>query len=42
MLWKAALAPVGLLFVSNVFMTFAWYGQLKVENRPMWLLILIS
>jgi uncharacterized protein (DUF486 family) len=42
MLWKAALAPVGLLVVSNVFMTFAWYGQMKVENRPMWLLILIS
>ena len=22
-----AVAPVGLLMVSNVFMTFAWYGQ---------------
>ena len=37
-----AIAPVLLLIVSNVFMTFAWYGQLKVEHRPMWLLIAIS
>ena len=36
------IAPVLLLVVSNVFMTFAWYGQLKVEHRAMWLLILIS
>jgi len=37
-----ALAPIGLLLVSNVFMTFAWYGHLKVENKPMWLLIAAS
>jgi hypothetical protein len=37
-----AIAPIGLLVASNVFMTFAWYGQLKVEHRPMWLLIAIS
>ena len=37
-----AIAPIGLLVLSNVFMTFAWYGQLKVEHRPMWLLIAIS
>jgi uncharacterized protein len=37
-----AIAPVLLLIASNVFMTFAWYGQLKVEHRPMWLLIAIS
>jgi uncharacterized protein (DUF486 family) len=36
------IAPVLLLIVSNVFMTFAWYGQLKVEHRAMWLLVLIS
>jgi uncharacterized protein (DUF486 family) len=35
-------APILLLVVSNVFMTFAWYGQLKVEHRAMWLIILIS
>ena len=26
------LAPIALLFVSNVFMTFAWYGQFKFPN----------
>ena len=34
-----------LLFASNVFMTFAWYGQLKLkifEGRPLWLIILMS
>jgi uncharacterized protein (DUF486 family) len=37
-----ALAPIALLIASNVFMTFAWYGQLKVEHRAMWLIVLIS
>ncbi|HEX2815146.1 MAG TPA: DMT family protein [Phenylobacterium sp.] len=37
-----ALAPILLLIASNVFMTIAWYGQLKVENRAMWLIVLIS
>ena len=37
-----AIAPVLLLLASNVFMTFAWYGQLKVEHRPLWLIVLIG
>ena len=37
-----ALAPILMLIASNVFMTFAWYGQLKVENRALWLIILSS
>ena len=37
-----AISPVLLLIASNVFMTFAWYGQLKVEHRPLWLIILIG
>ena len=37
-----ALAPILLLVASNVFMTFAWYGQLKVEHRALWLIVLIS
>jgi uncharacterized protein (DUF486 family) len=37
-----ALAPILLLVASNVFMTFAWYGQLKVEHRAIWLIVLIS
>jgi hypothetical protein len=36
------LAPIVLLFVSNVFMTFAWYGQLKFPNTPLWLVVLAS
>jgi uncharacterized protein (DUF486 family) len=32
-------APILLLFISNVFMTFAWYGQLKFPNQPLWILI---
>ena len=35
-------APVLLLIASNVFMTFAWYGHLKVEYRPLWIIVLIS
>ena len=35
-------APVVLLMCSNVFMTFAWYGQLKFPGTPLWLVIPIS
>ena len=38
----AYLAPIGLLFVSNIFMTFAWYGQLGDMSRPIWLAVLIA
>lgn len=31
-----------LLLISNVFMTFAWYGHLKFKNRALWLVILAS
>ncbi|ODN70946.1 DMT family protein [Methylobrevis pamukkalensis] len=34
--------PILLLLASNVFMTFAWYGHLKFENRPLWIVILVS
>ena len=37
-----SLAPILLLCVSNVFMTFAWYGQLKFPSQPLWLVILVS
>jgi uncharacterized protein (DUF486 family) len=36
------LAPIVLLFASNVFMTFAWYGQLKFPNAVLWQVVLIS
>src|SRR6202000_1486310 len=35
----AYLAPILLLVVSNVFMTFAWYCQLKYPNTALWILI---
>jgi uncharacterized protein (DUF486 family) len=31
-----------LLTISNVFMTFAWYGHLKYPNKPMWIVVLVS
>jgi uncharacterized protein (DUF486 family) len=35
-------APIVLLSLSNVFMTFAWYGHLKFTERPLWLVVLAS
>lgn len=31
-----------LLVLSNIFMTFAWYGHLKKTEFPLWKVILIS
>lgn len=31
-----------LLSISNVFMTFAWYGHLKYKNSPLFLAIFVS
>lgn len=31
-----------LLTISNVFMTFAWYGHLKYKESPLWKVIFIS
>lgn len=37
------LTPIALLLVSNIFMTFAWYGHLKsLNHHPLWIVILIS
>jgi hypothetical protein len=33
---------VVLLTISNVFMTFAWYGHLRYKDSPIWLAILAS
>ena len=41
MSWPA-IAPILLLCMSNVFMTFAWYGQLKFPNAPLVWVIPIS
>jgi len=35
--------PIFLLFISNIFMTFAWYGHLKnFKTGPLWIAILVS
>lgn len=31
-----------LLLISNVFMTFAWYGHLKFKHSPLWVVVLVS
>ncbi|HEY0567225.1 MAG TPA: DMT family protein [Xanthobacteraceae bacterium] len=36
------LLPVGLLVVSNLFMTFAWYGHLRFKETPLLAAILVS
>jgi uncharacterized protein (DUF486 family) len=33
---------VVLLTISNVFMTFAWYGHLKYKDSPLWIAIAAS
>ena len=33
---------IGLLILSNVFMTFAWYGHLKFKTSPLAIAILVS
>jgi len=37
-LWQT----VGLLLLSNLFMTFAWYGHLKFKWAPLWIVIMAS
>lgn len=34
--------PIILLTISNVFMTFAWYGHLKFKSTALWIVILVS
>lgn len=39
---NATFATVGLLTVSNIFMTFAWYGHLKFKDKPLLIVVLVS
>ena len=47
-MWINALITIGMLIISNIFMTFAWYGHLKLQasgissNLPLWLVIIFS
>ena len=34
--------PIVLLTCSNIFMTFAWYGHLKFNSKPLFIVILAS
>ena len=34
--------PLILLTISNVFMTFAWYGHLKFKSTALWIVVLAS
>lgn len=33
---------IALLTLSNIFMTFAWYGHLKYKSSPLWVAIIAS
>lgn len=37
-----SIAPIALLILSNVFMTFAWYGHLKYKTSPLWIAVGVS
>lgn len=37
-----SLTPIVLLTISNVFMTFAWYGHLRHKQSALWLVIIVS
>ena len=37
-----SMLPIVLLTISNIFMTFAWYGHLKFKTSPLWIAILVS
>src|SRR5262252_658453 len=39
---REPLSTVILLVLSNIFMTFAWYGHLKYRALPLWQVILAS
>ena len=36
------ITPIVLLLISNIFMTFAWYGHLKFRSLPLLIVILAS
>ena len=34
---------ISLLFLSNIFMTYAWYGHLKtLGTKPLWIAVIVS
>ena len=47
-MWSNIFLTIALLIISNVFMTFAWYGHLKLQNMgistgwPIYVVVLVS
>jgi uncharacterized protein (DUF486 family) len=41
-LFSPTTTTILLLLLSNVFMTFAWYGHLKFKTAPLWGVVLAS
>ena len=37
-----AITPIFLLLISNIFMTFAWYGHLRFRSSALWTVGLVS
>lgn len=37
-----SVTTIGLLLISNIFMTFAWYGHLKFKAAPLYAVVLVS
>jgi len=38
----SGMPTIVLLTLSNIFMTFAWYGHLKYRSAPLWKVIVLS
>src|SRR5204862_8066328 len=38
----SVMTTIVLLTISNIFMTFAWYGHLKYRQAPLWEVIFVS
>ncbi|MBR1680549.1 DMT family protein [bacterium] len=34
--------PIIMLTISNLFMTFAWYGHLRFKSAALWIVIIVS
>jgi uncharacterized protein (DUF486 family) len=40
--FPAQVMPIALLSLSNVFMTFAWYGHLRFKEHPLAVVVVVS
>jgi uncharacterized protein (DUF486 family) len=41
-LTPAHILPILMLVISNLFMTFAWYGHLAYKQKPLWIVVLVG